>query len=290
MKQSSLRGIFPDKPVPHKRNFIRENVMRIRTMHQPELRMGGNSAPLTVPRVPGSASMSQLENRPARLLGQKQSRRPGNQMELRTRQMSEVANNNISHRSIQTNTQDFETGDTTYTDTKRPSQQDHGHGDITVMYPEPVLTDNADQLDFIRQNINAVKSWRPAKSNNVLSRNQLPINYKKGVPPKYIRARRESEEPPSVNSSEALVGSADPPKSIPCPPGHVILPDDKRKETLRVLRERYAEKIQELNMLPVRSDTLKMQQRKIDIEGDLQKIDEGIKIFQRNCVFVKMDP
>lgn len=43
-------------------------------------------------------------------------------------------------------------------------------------------------------------------------------------------------------------------------------------------------------MLPVRSDTLKMQQRKIDIEGDLQKIDEGIKIFQRNCVFVKMDP
>lgn len=105
------------------------------------------------------------------------------------------------------------------------------------MYPEPVLTDNADQLDFIRQNINAVKSWRPAKSNNVLSRNQLPINYKKGVPPKYIRARRESEEPPSVNSSEALVGSADPPKAIPCPPGHVILPDDKRKETLRVLRE-----------------------------------------------------
>lgn len=65
--------------------------MRIRTMHQPELRMGGNSAPLTVPRVPGSASMSQLENRPARQLGQKQSRRPGNQMELRTRQMSEVA-------------------------------------------------------------------------------------------------------------------------------------------------------------------------------------------------------
>lgn len=51
----------------------------------------------------------------------------------------------------------------------------------------------------------------------------------------------------------------------------------------------YADRVQELNSLPVRSDTLKMKKRKMEIEEELKKIDEGIKVFQRPKVFVKIN-
>lgn len=50
----------------------------------------------------------------------------------------------------------------------------------------------------------------------------------------------------------------------------------------------YAELVTELNLLPVRSDTLKIRNRKIEIENQLKKLDEGIKVFTRPKVFVKI--
>lgn len=51
----------------------------------------------------------------------------------------------------------------------------------------------------------------------------------------------------------------------------------------------YADRIQELNMMPVRNDTLKMKKRKMEIEEELKRIDGGIKVFQRPKVFVKIN-
>lgn len=51
----------------------------------------------------------------------------------------------------------------------------------------------------------------------------------------------------------------------------------------------YADRIQELNMMPVRNDTLKMRKRKMEIEEELKRIDGGIKVFQRPKVFVKIN-
>lgn len=51
----------------------------------------------------------------------------------------------------------------------------------------------------------------------------------------------------------------------------------------------YADRIQELNSMPVRNDTLKMRKRKMELEEELKKIDEGIKVFQRPKVFVKIN-
>lgn len=51
----------------------------------------------------------------------------------------------------------------------------------------------------------------------------------------------------------------------------------------------YADRIQELNSMPVRSDTLRVRKRKMEIEEELKKIDEGIKVFQRPKVFVKIN-
>lgn len=51
----------------------------------------------------------------------------------------------------------------------------------------------------------------------------------------------------------------------------------------------YADRIQELNSLPVRSDTLRIKRRKMEIEEELKRIDGGIKVFQRPKVYVKIN-
>lgn len=41
--------------------------------------------------------------------------------------------------------------------------------------------------------------------------------------------------------------------------------------------------------MPVRTDTLKMKQRKIEIEKELDKLEEGIRVFSRSKVYVKLN-
>lgn len=41
--------------------------------------------------------------------------------------------------------------------------------------------------------------------------------------------------------------------------------------------------------MPVRNDTYRMMKRKMEIEEELKKIDEGIKVFQRPKVYVKIN-
>lgn len=52
---------------------------------------------------------------------------------------------------------------------------------------------------------------------------QAPSTYQRGVVPKYLRERRDEEQKDEADE--------------PCPEGHVLLPEDERKETLRVLRQ-----------------------------------------------------
>lgn len=47
--------------------------------------------------------------------------------------------------------------------------------------------------------------------------------------------------------------------------------------------------IKELVMLPVRTDTLSMQKKRVDLERKLSQIEEAIKIFSRPKVFIKLD-
>lgn len=74
-----------------------------------------------------------------------------------------------------------------------------------------------------------------------------------------------------------------------CPPGHIPLPDQERKKTLHMLRVSYAELVREMNLLPVRTDTLRVRQKKIQLENQLSKIEEGIKVFSKSKVYVKIE-
>lgn len=51
----------------------------------------------------------------------------------------------------------------------------------------------------------------------------------------------------------------------------------------------YQDYVNELNMMPIKVDTLRAQRRKIEIEKQLNKLEEGIKVFSRPKVYVKMN-
>lgn len=52
---------------------------------------------------------------------------------------------------------------------------------------------------------------------------RAPPTYQRGVVPKYLKERKDDK-----------TGDIKDPE---CPPGHILLPDEERKETLRVLRQ-----------------------------------------------------
>ncbi|XP_038222349.1 uncharacterized protein LOC119839961 [Zerene cesonia] len=109
----------------------------------------------------------------------------------------------------------------------------------------------------------------------------LPPGYQKGVLPRYLRERKEQE-------AKELEGAKTNDDHIACPPGHVTLPDNEKRETLRMLRISFAELVNELNKMPVKTDTLRMRNRKMELEKQLAKLEEGIKVFSRPKVFVKI--
>ncbi|XP_044738827.1 uncharacterized protein LOC123300332 [Chrysoperla carnea] len=114
----------------------------------------------------------------------------------------------------------------------------------------------------------------PSKTANDLG--SVKAGYQRGIVPKYLRDRQKETEP---------VMTIDP----DCPPGHITIPNDERKETLRALRQSYADLVGELNLLPVKTDTLRTRNRKIELEKQLNKIEEGIKVFSRPKVYVKIN-
>lgn len=136
-----------------------------------------------------------------------------------------------------------------------------------------------EEIDFIK--LNKERTSVANKLMTQLNNGVPPSNYRKGIVPKYLRERKEAQEKEQKAKAEAL--------NSDCPEGHVPLPDHERKETLRLLKKNYQEYVNELNMMPIKTDTLRAQRRKIEIEKQLNKLEEGIKVFSRPKVYVKIN-
>ncbi|XP_026668878.1 putative uncharacterized protein DDB_G0286901 isoform X3 [Ceratina calcarata] len=145
---------------------------------------------------------------------------------------------------------------------------------------EPVKNAKAsslkEEINFIKFNKeNTAVNKTGIHANNSNNSNIIPANYRMGMVPK-----KEVQEKVQKTKEEL-----DP----NCPKGHLPLPDIERKETLRMLRKNYQDYVNELNMMPIKVDTLRAQRRKIEIEKQLNKLEEGIKVFSRPKVYVKMN-
>ncbi|KOC69135.1 Uncharacterized protein C16orf48 like protein [Habropoda laboriosa] len=138
-----------------------------------------------------------------------------------------------------------------------------------------------EEIDFIKLNKERTFMANKIATQMNNSNNAPPTNYRLGVVPKYIKSRKETQEKAQKAKAEEIDSN--------CPNGHVPLPDCERKETLRILKKNYQDYVNELNMMPIKVDTLRAQQRKIEIEKQLNKLEEGMKVFSRPKVYVKMN-
>ncbi|XP_074439550.1 enkurin domain-containing protein 1 isoform X3 [Larus michahellis] len=147
-------------------------------------------------------------------------------------------------------------------------------------------------IDFIKHNACNAKraSLRRSQSLQALAelleqkhQEQEEYNAKqKGHVPQYLLERKEQWR---RQMEERLQNLPDP----DTPPGHTMMPEGQRLETLGNLKQSQEHLLKDLVMLPVRADTLSMQKRRVELERKLSQIEEAIKIFSRPKVFIKLD-
>lgn len=111
---------------------------------------------------------------------------------------------------------------------KQRNKRKDDHGDSISREQINDMTDRMETIDleeknYIKENIQALKQTPKHDREETNDKMKLPKNYQKGVLPKYLKNKKD----------ETKQGDCDP----ECPPGHVLLPDEERKETLRVLRQ-----------------------------------------------------
>lgn len=147
-------------------------------------------------------------------------------------------------------------------------------------------------VDFISRNALAAKRAprRHSRSLQVLAQvqeqqRQAQERYnatQKGHVPHYLLERRDLWR----KEAEARQRSQPDPSM---PPGHTLMPENQRLETLNNLLQSQSQLLRELVLLPAGADSLRAQGHRAELDRKLVQIEEAIKIFSRPKVFVKMD-
>lgn len=98
--------------------------------------------------------------------------------------------------------------------------------------------------------------------------------HKPGEIPKYLIQRKKD-----LAHVEGIVDG---------PPGHYLLTDEERLEALHLAQGRYDNLVQQLNALSITSQTFRIRSKKIELERELQDLENTLKIFSRNKVYVNL--
>ncbi|KAF5290497.1 hypothetical protein FQA39_LY03601 [Lamprigera yunnana] len=326
MNSTTLRGVFPEPKPIHKRNFIKENMKyikeiqgvaqdvpleakssQVRSKNKP-LKVISQRSSLTKSQDFLHHSMSHLQHNGPKL-HKLEKRKPSDpvvpKLNLNRNKCEALSikphlpshpGEKFLDRGVQTDNPEemqkmFQNGVIRYPspsvvnaiaaakrhaktkEMKQDCGDNIGNPEVDTLVESVQNLDLNEKHNYIKQNIEALKNQRSRHPE--CPEVKVP-SHTKGVLPKYLRDRKEEIDKEY---------SVDP----DCPDGHVLLPDEERKQTLRVLRQSYADRIQELNSMPLSNDTLRIRKRKMALEEELKKIDEGIKVFQRPKVFVKIN-
>ncbi|ELV12232.1 enkurin domain-containing protein 1 [Tupaia chinensis] len=165
--------------------------------------------------------------------------------------------------------------------------------------PSPQLTSPSPKpkgpglgVDFISHNVRAAKRAprRHSRSLQVLAQvleqqRQAQERYnatQKGHVPHYLLERQDLWR----REAEARQHSQPDPAM---PPGHTLMPENQRLETLSSLLQSQSQLLRELILLPAGADSLRAQGHRAELDRKLVQVEEAIKIFSRPKVFVKMD-
>ncbi|XP_062997298.1 enkurin domain-containing protein 1 [Elgaria multicarinata webbii] len=148
------------------------------------------------------------------------------------------------------------------------------------------------EVDFVSHNAQNAKRAQLQRSRSLQSlsevleqkrKEQEEYNVKqKGHVPRYLLERKDHWR---KEAEERRQNMPDP----DMPPGHARMPESQRLETLSNLQKSQQQLLKDLLLLPVRIDSLSVQNRRVTLEKKLSQIEEALKIFSRPKVFIKMD-
>ncbi|CAG9788477.1 unnamed protein product [Diatraea saccharalis] len=323
----TLKGIFPEPKKDHKKNFIRENMKQLKYIQgkspkEPKFTLKNIPPPRLTSTVTTGNTLGQVKSSPSNKSGKVSlnigktsstySRKKYPDVKIKKGDMAEFLKRKQQRQVIKpidtSADEDARSSESSgrardigcQTVESNLSQKLSDCAKLTMIYPKKEIEDDAKLKasgDSDRRSPSPNMKNRTSEDiiefernrsrlNSILERKDkkdpyLPCGYQKGVVPKYLRERKEH------GPKESDGAGADVDQST-CPPGHVTLPDTERKETLRMLRNSFAELVSELNKMPVKTDTLRMRNRKMELEKQLAKLEEGIKVFSRPKVFVKI--
>ncbi|CAD7012192.1 uncharacterized protein LOC101451115 [Ceratitis capitata] len=96
--------------------------------------------------------------------------------------------------------------------------------------------------------------------------------------PRYLEREKREREEQRQRESE---------RDPNCPPGHYPLTDKERQAALQSAETRFKALINELNRMPMTTETLRMRVRKAEIEKELKQLETDIRVFSKTKVYVK---
>ena len=149
------------------------------------------------------------------------------------------------------------------------------HKNVTKLAPRS-------KKDFVKSNlISAVTSSPPRAQEEDVTQRQVHEDF--GTVPTYIQQRKaEAAEQSRLREEKAE-------REKGCPPGMTRMSDVERLETLEVLKKNKKVGYEELQKLPMTVETPSLIKRKSALESKLQQIEEALKIFSREVVWVQED-
>ncbi|KAJ8380325.1 hypothetical protein SKAU_G00011030 [Synaphobranchus kaupii] len=140
-------------------------------------------------------------------------------------------------------------------------------------------------VDFVSYNARSAGKTTLRRSQslqNLAPKQAPPTPSQKGRVPQYLEERKQQWR---REAEERRKNTPDP--SIP--PGHTMMSEPERQETLQSLKDNQQSLVKELLSLPVRMDTLGVRSRRAELDRKLSEVEEAIKIFSRDKVYIKID-
>ena len=111
----------------------------------------------------------------------------------------------------------------------------------------------------------------------------IPQEQEVGTIPRYLLERREKWKKEAEAAEKARKESAG------CPDGHIKLTEPERRVALHKMKDEYKNICAEMARFPIRSDTLRVRQRRIELEKELIRLEDGIKSYEKENVYVLKD-
>ena len=108
----------------------------------------------------------------------------------------------------------------------------------------------------------------------------VPQEHEKGTVPRYLQERREKWK------REAEEAEKKRKESEGCPDGHVKLSDAERRVALHKMKDEYRNICAEMARFPIRSDTLRVRQKRIELEKELTRLEEDISKYEKEKVYI----